>query len=323
MNNTKKNVKAVDVGSFISEEYSNQLQQSFKETYPKMETRFTFSKSLMLKVLNSSKAITGIRFMYGLEDESNQSSIKLILVPCTNATEYAENSKPLIFSSGYHDNHGDLKSIRETGELIARFVKHIKDNNDSLEYRNITRGAFVGKNSLLALSEGHTCKYVALNFGLRKDVIEPVFEPLNINLVADQKIYLDFVHACPPFCDPGTSPSTNACFGTLALELKGKTDNEKRFFLNLRDRTLFTLKDGATYYEMFHFISPIVSLLIPKLINQNEVLSNMYTNRLAPLKDLITQERFDEATTLIANGLDELIEEFETTKVEDLLQEVV
>ncbi|GAB5522463.1 MAG: hypothetical protein Roseis2KO_03350 [Roseivirga sp.] len=320
MNQTTKKVKAVDVGSFISEEYSNQLQQSFKAAYPGTETRFTFSKDLMLKVLSLSKKIVGIRFMFGLADELNPNSVKLILVPCTSPTEYMDNSKPLIFTSGYFDNKGGQNSIKESSQLIAAFVQNMKSRNNNLEYKRITRGAFVGKNSLLALTEDNQCEHIALNFGLRDGAIEPVFEPLNKYKKAYLGIYLEYVGGCPPLC---LSPNEEQCFGLLAVDLFSGDMKEKLFYLNLRDEMLSGLKNGKVYYEMFHFISPIVSLLIPRMNNQEKVLAKIYKEKLVPLRQLLLEERFEEATELIANGLDELVEEFEMTKTESLLEEMV
>ena len=92
-----QNQKAIEVGRFISKEEFDLQRGTYQNEYPDFRNSFIISKDLFLKVLNCSAQLTGIRFMHGLADMKNPQSVKLLLIPCTDFSEYDMASKAISF----------------------------------------------------------------------------------------------------------------------------------------------------------------------------------------------------------------------------------
>ena len=73
---------------------------------------------------------------------------------------------------------------------------------------------------------------------------------------------------------------------------KYSTEREWNFYRNFRDDVLLILDAGSKYYEMYHFISSLVSIIIIKMHdNKEEVLYKIYYDKIVPFKELLENNK--------------------------------
>ncbi|MEP4091491.1 CFI-box-CTERM domain-containing protein [Reichenbachiella sp.] len=303
-NQEKPPKKTTDIGAYAEENYFLQHTEKFSRLLPNLKSSFSIKSSLIKKVLNAGNDIKGIRFMFGLEDEFNPNSVRILLVPAGSSNDYAEPRFTFLTEQGYLDHLGVSHNIFNTCELVSSFVKNVKKELPELNYKEITRGGFLGKNSLLDLVERHDCKEVELHFGYKNsNEIIPIFEPFN----ELDGPYMNFSQPCPNACD-GYDPETGEdwCIDTNAVYSNStheELDNH-RFF---RDNYLLDLNDGEIFYEMYYFVSPMVSYLISKEENSDLILKKIYKEKIRPFNELLNKEAYDEALVVLKDTLAEWV----------------
>ncbi len=305
---TKKNI---DIGSYITSEYANDLLNQYSEEYPNVASSFNIKKTSILKVLNASPEVTGIRFFYGLSDLLNPNSVKLILVPCTQNSDFA-NPKNLIIEQGYMDHNDQVHSILEVSQMIANWVTSLNQRNPELKYKETTRGGFFGRNSLLDLIRDQDCHSISFKLGLKESVISPIMQALNDNGKFLNSFIMDVTAPCPPSCaQPWPETSDEPC----ALELVGMSTSNKEKIDNyrwFRDHKLLDLEGGAKQYELYYFLSPFVTMVISKNKSNKEILRRMYTERIAPCNAFIANGEYQKALDLLEDTLQVWIAEYKT-----------
>lgn len=307
MNKQYNNQRAVDVGTFISKALFKTLKNNFKYAFPGTASSFIMNKQLIEKVLQASDQMTGIRFMFGLEDPLNPNSVRLMLVPCASDENNDINSMALVSNQGYFDHLGQRYSLFQTVEMISNFVHNLVKRDRHLTYKTTTRGSFFGLNSLAELIHHEECQYVLFHFGLNDRIIHPILEPLNHSLESFAKVYLERAQPCPPYCPDGDG---SGCFAKITTKELGQEEDLK-LIRHFRDEVLLKLENGAKYYEMYYFISPFISSIIRKEENGNTILSDIYKAIINPMKVLIEEERYDEAYLLLKTELSNLIRDYE------------
>ena len=314
MNPTKKNApiqtrSIQEVGSFISKESFTSLRQGYSEKFPDLPSSIIVQKELLNKVMGMSEKVKGIRFAYGLDDPMNPKSVRVMLIPCTTHAEYDRASRPMVSSFGYPDHKGNTCSVKEVAELIHNFVQNMLDHEVGLTYKNITRGSFFGKKSLSELIREKQCEYVRLSFGFQDNTISPILEPLNESFVAFTGMFLDLANPCPPTCDTGTTEEV--CLATLAVTRYSNQD-ELNLYREFRDNQLLNIEGGGVLYEMYYFISPLITSLISKRPDGEVRLKALYQNKILPFKNMIKSNQFTEAAGLLREALDQLASEYES-----------
>ncbi len=301
--------KAVDVGEYISKGLFHALQKTYHTAFPNTIASFRISKTLILNVLNSSTKVSGIRFMYGLSDVLNPNSIRVFLIPCINEKEYSLNSKPLLVEKGYYDQEGNVFSLPEMAQMMADYVKYVHQQDETLNYKTITRGNFFGRNSLENFMSAETCVSISYHLGLRKNIIAPIIEPLDRQGYAYADVYMDFTRPCPPVCK-GHDGSEH-CMATTAVE-QFSEEAELDFYRAFRDTYLLDQEGGAMLYEMYYFISPLVNMLMLKKADDEVIYHNLYFNKILPFKALLEQKNYQAATYLLQEVLEELTNKYTT-----------
>lgn len=305
-NEIPNSTKATDVGTLISKELFHSLTQSYQSIFPQTVSSCTFSKSLVLKVLDIPGEVAGIRFMFGLTDALNPNSLKVLMVPCTNGSNHPDSSKPLIYPFGYYDQEGKLHSLKETTQLLTNFVANAIRHNPDVPYKEATRGGFFGRNTLLTLTKDEKCEHVKFYFGWLDKVIKPVLQPLDHSFSSFSDIYFDFAAPCPRNC----SDENGLCLATAAVLLSGD-EEELNLYRQFRDEVLLNLKGGGRHFEMYYFISPLISTVISQKENQEEVLQKLYVEKIAPFKKLILEKNYDQAVSWLQVAFDELASEYQ------------
>ena len=290
------------IGSYVTESYFSQYTEEFSK-YFSMKNKFVIKKEMIRNVLNQSEEVKGIRFMWGLVDEFAPESSRLFLIPCGASSESFGNTHALIFKNGYVDSEGKNSSIEMASIIISNFVRSANREVDSLIYKNITRGSFFGRKTLDGFINQDSHNEIELHLGFKKTnkQIILIFKSFDIS----KKIYLNDGELCPPNC-----PEFTPCVATMSV-LKNSVEEELEAFRKFRDESLLDLPDGAKYYEMYYFLSPLVSSMIRGSgMNQELFLDELYNERIKPFGELLRQGNHIEALEILNKTLLEWSTEF-------------
>lgn len=306
---TKKdhNQQVSEVGTFIPKAHFKSLQNNYKRNFPETSSSFIVNKGLIQRVLQSSSSVVGIRFMFGLEDELNPNSVRLFLVPCMSAIESPQRTVPILNDVGYFDHLGQRHSLHQVAEMIAQFVKNVLVRDSQQVYKQVTRGVFFGVDSLNQLINREDCYHILFHMGMRDKVIKPILEPIDNNLEANAKIYMDFGQACPPLCEDGGDGGCIAKFTFAAFEM----EEDLSIIRHFRDNILLDLESGPKYYEMYYFISPFLRTMISTQDDKENALSDLYTSLLKPIKEMLYAHQYEAALGLLKSEMSLLVRDYE------------
>lgn len=307
LNQQTAKLKAVDVGAYISKDMYAALTEAYQLQYPGSVSEFIVSKALLQKVLRMSDALTGIRFMYGLSDALNPNSLHLFLIPCTSVSEYDMASKPLVSTQGYYDHFGQKHTLTAIAEMMANHVQSMSRRDSDLVYKQVTRGNFIGKNSLQNLIRDEECSAIRYHLGLEGKVINAVFEPLDAG-TDSFGLYMDFTSPCPNSC-PGPDDKGVECFTSLAVHSNAQ-ESELDLYRWFRDNELLNVAGGEMLYELYYFISPLIATLMDQKSNKEEILQDLYFNKIQPFNRLVIGQKYQEATEFLKETLEELTESY-------------
>ncbi|WP_299219010.1 hypothetical protein [uncultured Aquimarina sp.] len=303
-------LNAMNVGGYVSKEHFDKATSAYQEEFPGIINSITIKKEIIVKALNSHEWISGIRFMYGLDDPMNPNSIRVFLIPCTHTSENLDLSKPLVAKYGYYDHAGHLNTLTDVVKGITAYVGQMTKMDDTLIYKEVTRGNFLGKNSLLDLVSHENCECVSIDFGLQGKVLKPVFRPINSNSAFIEEIYMNVTNPCPPFCgDPDSDPP---CKTELTVSMFSN-EKELDIYRYFRDFILLELENGEVQYEMYYFISPLITAMIDESENKEEELRITYYEKIVPFKELLAEKKFDEANNWLKETFEEWVSKWQVS----------
>lgn len=294
--------KTESIGKLVKLDYFKHYTQAFTEHFS-VPISFSVEKSLIKSILSQSDQVKGIRFLWGLKDEFNIYSSELFMIPCGSANRSRSPIYPLLFEQGYHDTNGDLHSIETTCQMSSHFVKSVKRIKSSFPYKTITRAAFFGSESLLAYINQSVDSEIEIHLGYdtETELIIPIF-------TSPDKVSGPFMNTgcpCPPYCcDLGES-----CVATLAVQ-QNSDEAVLDSFREFRDTHLLNLPKGATYYEMYYFLTPLVRSEIDKSEDKGIFLDNLYNNTIIPFSELLKQGKDMQALETLSNTLSEWSNEY-------------
>jgi len=196
----------------------------------------------------------------------------------------------------------------------------MKDRNSHLSYQKISRGSFVGRNSLRALLSDKDCHSYSLSFIYNIPSIQPVYQPLDIHGNPYSDLFIDFSGICPPNCWP---IGEEAFFTKSALHFSSNSENDIALFKHFRDNTLTNSVNGKLSYELLQFISPLVSCILKIQEDHEDLLRNIYFKQMTPLLERIMKGEEDEAIEILFNGLIEIAELFDYSQIYDSIPSTI
>ncbi|NME71596.1 hypothetical protein [Flammeovirga aprica] len=313
-------LKVSEVGQYVSQEYFEQHTNCYKENFPGTASSFTIPKSLIEKVINLSPQVKGIRFMYGLADQLNPNSIRILLIPCSARSEYSIGNQAILIKQGYYDHLGERHSVLQTCELISTFVNDIKRRDQELNYKEITRGGFFGKKKLLEFIKDSQGDQITLHFSYKEEIIHPILEFQKEN----NSLFSNWSQPCPPLCGGKSEPEeileeeNDDCLATAAVSKIHQQSSEKVLDLYrvFRDNKLLDMKGGAIYYELYYFISPYVSCYIDHQTNKTDLLKSIYYDKITPFHHLLVEHKYEEALAFLKDTLSEWVEDYQVEVIE-------
>lgn len=314
-------LKVSEVGQYVSQEYFEKHTNCYQETFSDTASSFSIPKSLIEKVINLSPEVKGIRFMYGLADQLNPNSIRILLIPCSARSEYSIGNQAILIKQGYYDHLGEKHSVFQTSELISTFVNDIKKRDQRLNYKEITRGGFFGKKKLLEFIKDSQGDQITLHFSYKDEIIHPIMEPYHIS---NKGVYMNWARPCPPLCKEKSETEieeeeNDDCLATAAVSTVHQHSSEKALDLYrvFRDNKLLDMKGGAIYYELYYFISPYVSCYIDNQSNKIDLLKSIYFDKITPFHHLLEEHKYEEALELLKGTLMEWVEDYKVELIEN------
>ena len=303
----KKVSNARDIGQQITKNDYQFLKRNYQETYGE-ERHFIIPKDLILEALNLNENVAGIRFMYGLKDSLNPYSNVLFLIPCSNISENL-STEAMLVEHGYSDHQGNLYSVQEVLLYISQYIQSVSKEHPELNYKEITRGNFYGKNSLESLLT-RDAEFIQYDFGYNESHVSPVVQSLDLNLNSINEVYMDFSRPCPNACGDGDD-----CISTLTVEIYSSTKNELSSYRTFRDNILLQYEGGAQLFEMYYFVSPVVAKILNSSPHKEVALEKFYQEEITPFRLLMEEGNFQESVDSLRNTLHNLFQEYEYSKV--------
>ncbi len=306
MQKKEKFTDMISVGSYVDKDYFLKYTEAFSN-YFSITGKFVIKKQLIRDILNLSSEVKGIRFMWGLVDEFALKSTRLFLIPCGTKTDTSINTHALQFNGGYNDSKGDRHTTDLTCSMISNFVKAIKREDGSQPYKTITRGGYLGKNSLMDFlnQENDAAMEVHLGYEPSNKEIMPILTSIHKN-----GVFMNLGLTCPNACPE----EDQTCVTSLAVT-KNSVEEELQAFRNFRDNDLLQLPEGSLYYEMYYFLSPLVRSAISKSGYLEEVfLSRLYSEKIRPFGALLNQGQHLKALDILSETLMEWSNGFVTQK---------
>lgn len=249
--------------------------------------------------------------MYGLTDPMNPNTLKVLLIPCGSMLD-EQALQALVSKAGYYDHQGQLYTLKEAMLLVANFVEYTHQQDQNWSYKEVTRGNFFGKNSLNNLMQDEECTQVLYQLGYADQVIKPILEPLNILGCTFKEVYMDVGAPCPTTCgvDPADIGTNTICLATAAVNIAASVE-DLDLYRQFRDELLLDMPEGKVLYEMYYFISPLISAVMQEQGNSEGMLRNFYTQSILPFHQLIQEQRYVAATKHLSDTLHELIEAYQ------------
>lgn len=305
----KKVTNAANIGQEITQNDYNFLKKNYQKIYDD-QTSFLIPKSLIAENLTFNKNIAGIRFMYGLKDSLNPNSKVLFLIPCSNISGNL-SSEAMLRNEGYQDHEGNTYSIQEVLLFMSQYVQNISQEHPEFAYKEITRGNFYGKDSLVNLLIDE-CEFIQYEMGHYENHISPIIQPLDENYQTFNEVYMDFSLPCPDSCDDDKD-----CVSELVLSNKENGEKQLNDYRQFRNVMILSLEGGAQLFEMYYFISPVVAKIIDNHSSKNRdiALNDFYTNEIIPFKTLLDNKQYEDALDSLKNTLYKLSEEYEYSKL--------
>ena len=303
------NHNACGVGEFISSELNNSLIDSYEKEFPGVVSKFSVDHQLVEKVFSMHDKVTGLQFAMGLTDTLNPNSSRVLLIPCTHA-EKGMKPIPLISYRGYYDLDGGLVPLIEACQIIANQAAYRKTHNQNLTYKDIERFSFVGRNMISNLLSVPNCESFSFQFGFENNRIATILSPLDANGENINDIYADKMGTTPPM---GNCPPGEECGGDCAAELVMSIKSNKEdldIIRTFRDNYLLNLENGDWLYEMYYFISPLVTYKINNACNKIQLIDTLHS-KIKAMTHLIEAEEYDKTVSVFRNTLEELVDVYQ------------
>ena len=298
------------IGGKITSDYALSFKAGFQKQLAGHPFEVLIAPDTLRTVLNSSNQLTGIRFIYGLVPETGEFNV--ILTPSTHTSvPFSKNSKPIVSNSGYLNHHAERYGIKDCARSMAQFIAHINRLQSSWNFREITRGAFFGKETLETLLASDGIDSIRFELGLEGQLLKPILSPLNKNGHPIDDIYFDLAHLCPPASNCGEEGVEGGeCMATAAVHTL--SDNEElNLYRQFRDEELIMDEQGRMLYELYYFISPLITATIEQKVNGMDLLNQLYYKDVVPFGQLVKAGRRVVAMNKLEKVFDELINEYE------------
>lgn len=296
------------VGELIEKEYAQELILKQREFFPSMISSFIIPVSILQMIREDSVNISGIRFMYAMEEAGNPKSAMLLLMPCNTTSMEKAIPNAIVQPLGYFNHKGERISLKKTWEYLYNHAVYMSQQQSSVPFRKIVRGAFLGIESLHSLMyEYSNSNSLLYNFGYDSEAKEginphkPVLIPLDFN-GNRYDIFMDNADLCPPNnCD-----SPDSCLATITA----KTDHELNMYRTFRDDFFLSNIQNGPLVEMYYYISPALTEAIAATGRAEEIYHKLYQNEFVTCNRLLADGKYPEVKLLFEQTMHNLMQQY-------------
>ena len=278
------------VGGPISKDYFKMLTDGYKSVHPGEQSTVFISKEFILETLRQLPDISGLRFIYGINQGAEPSSRTIVIVPCNDSSADKPIPNLLFLRNGYLTSDGQRLQSAQCWELFTRYVDRMQQLLPDARRNDIPRACFFGIHILEQMLTDENCAGIVYHFGYDPDK-DPLALRYQAALVAVDPFMIPFdppvdtSNPCPPaicFMDPAMSS-----FSLLLQAL-----------------------DSPALTEMYQYASP--SLI--EAFQRSGMTANEYYGRFetqfATCRPLLAAGRREEAKIIFQQRLETLIAEF-------------
>ncbi len=265
----KRNPKVLpqNVGEFISESTFLNLSNDFVIKYPNEIPSVTISKDVIEDLL-AKDDISGIRFMYGINDVDDPASRLIVLMPC-NYTMSGTIPNIVFDKDGFQINSGEKISFDKTWQVLFNHVTRYRKIDNITSYTKIIRGCFFGKKSLLKLLSQTEENKIIFHFGYDSDTLIP-FQPI-LQPIDKINVYMDRTIICPPDCDP------DSCIASYVANVFEKhAENSLNTLRSFRTELLNEHPYNGFEVEKYYTISASIMEYLKNDTQNKIILKNIY-----------------------------------------------
>lgn len=272
------------VGAYISFDEFQSYTQLFKELFPNEISQINISRKAQEFILSQDEnKVSGIRFMFGLENQNDQNSFRLFLVPCEYSSLKEDRHNNIFLPEGYLDHNAKSISFFQMFELTCNYSIRFWKKDSANIWNKVTRGIFFSLNILKELIFKTSDQELVFFMGAKHDngqVGNCVLSVIN----SMETIFVDHGEICPSHCNDGSSCVMTHSLSALDPNLE---DSALNFFREFRDNQLFS--KNPELVEIYYHTSP----MIVNRIQQSITPDNNY---------IIVKEKMIELENLIKVG---------------------
>ena len=301
------------VGAPISAEEYRQLTTAFKERYPDQVPSVFLSREIILSSVEGLSNVSGIQFVYGLNNANDPGSRRIVLIPTRNKADGNSSAIRIVSHNGYVCENGERVNLDQFFTLLGNHVENIKQIEPEIALSRLPKGYFWGIKKIIKLLEVENCAGLVFHFGYNVAMPTAAQQFQNVLEVIDDKheslkVYMEYGQC---FCCTDPNPCSPECVATIAAEmfLKDAAESKLDVIRAFRDNWLLQQKDGQALYEMYYFLSPNIVAEIQSKPNQDIIWAEVY-NEFSKCLDLIKQNKFEEVKAYYINLMYNLADRF-------------
>lgn len=273
--NTQKPEK---IGALISKTEASLLKKGFLKRYHDQISSLSIRKESILKVLNKTPNICGIKFLYGMISADQPASKFIMLIPCF-ASKDESRPLPHISTEGFYTNKGHQIELLHAWESLCNYVKYMRACDSELGFDDVSRSCFFGVESLKQLLSLEDVENINYHFGyddftVTKNICDKyriVLEPISFNRHYD--IYMDhggLFGESKPLCFIKT------IIGAYNHNSSVEVENQVNVFRNYRSRLLSENHDSDPIVEMYYQVTDTLVEKITHHENKAVIYQDIY-----------------------------------------------
>ena len=310
-----KSKPASQIGAPISAGECQQLKANFEERFPTQVPSVFISREHILNSIEDVSDLSGILFVYGLNDANAASSRRIIMVPARNRSNGESGIIQVVSSRGYICDNGERIPFEKLMQLLGNHVTNFATVKEEIPLSKLPRGYFWGINKINKLLEVDQCAGLNFHFGYNPTLRAACrqFQMVLEVVGAGQKglnVFMEYGQCDPP-CTDGTGTSSNDCVATVAAEKFSKdAGNSLDAVRAFRDNWLLQQENGQALYELYYFLSrPLVTEIMDRP-DQEAIWADIYHKGFLPCLELIQQHRYEDAKVHYVRLMNNLANQF-------------
>lgn len=300
MTNFKKK-PASQIGAPISRQEYQQLTTDFQKRFPSQVPSVFISRELILRSIEGLSNVSGIEFVYGLNDSNDAASRSIILVPTYDRSNGQSGIVKVISGNGYFSSTGERIGFEKLLMLLGNHVTNFKGIEPGIVRSRIPRGYMWGINKLLKLLEVEGSAGLVLHFGFNTKETTGCRQHQNVLEVVDSNqksldVFMEWGQCTPPCTCPPDDPECHEFWVATYVGHADQDAESKMVELStFRDTWLLNQPDGQSLYELYYFVSQSIVIEMKDHPDEEVIRQEVYDKIFSTWLNLIREKRFEEA----------------------------